>query len=1033
MPIKKEHNDNKNQKKIQPIPLAQEYIEYHEKYSSIYGESTIVFMQVGGFYEAYATQEKGPDLLILSKLIGVIRTRKDKSINEITLTNPYFLGFPINAITKYIEILLENDYVIVLIDQTGNKKDPSGKIKGEERKVTNIYSRGTYIDNLDKKDGNYMMCIYLSNENSLLSAGMSAIDVSTGHVFIHEAFSSKFDESFALDEIDRFIATFSPKETIIYYDINKKQTVIKNKIIDSEEKNVKQKYSKDYIISYLKLNDETIRFYENVDKKYNNYIFQNEIFSLVYSDSQTVISPIEFLDFEKSIYSNTALCLAFDFIYNKNSSLISNLIKPVWFSNTKKLLLGNNAIRQLDIIETSNNEKNKCKYRSLFHVVNQTSTAMGERFLKHRLLSPSIDPYELNNTYNQIESMMINDYYKTIETFLDNIKDIERLQRKIELCSIRPMELPILVSSYENILELIANIKEQQNEIIKTLLPSEEQTNCILNFIKHMETIFISNELDKYTNYDFTTCIFNEGIHEELDNLHNNVSSAYNKVEEFRDHLDNLIKTTSTKCIHIKKNDKDGYYLSLSNLNATKLKTKLDKLKVLKIGKTIVDASSLKFKEATKVSKITIPSLNLESEEETEDYEKQFSDLNKKYFFKELSNIAEIFSTLFKSVTQFVAKIDFLKSSAKVAKMYNYVKPVIKTQNSTKKTKSSSNENSFINVTNLRHPIIERLIDHEYIPHSLELGKDLKGMMLFGINSAGKSSMMKAIGLSVVLAQSGLYVPAERFEYYPYNSLYTRITGDDNIFRGLSSFTLEMVEVNAILKRSSKNTLVIGDEVCRGTEHISGNALVASAILKLAKTGSSFIFATHLHEIMQIKKIQNLTNVKAFHLDVSYDEKTGSLIYDRNLKEGSGNQLYGIAVAQFIIQDKEFIDTAIEIKNDLLDIHDSMVGSGKTSNYNKNVIVYKCNVCGARDKKMCVAFLETHHIEFQKDCVNGFVANKNKTHVKKDQESNLTILCQDCHNAVHAGKIKLNGYKMTSKGKTLIINTSNNENLTSHV
>lgn len=1025
MPTQKE----KKQKipKLPVIPLAQEYIEYHDKYTQIYGQSTIIFMQVGGFYEAYALQNKGPDLLALSKLIGVIRTRKDKSINEITLTNPYILGFPVSAITKYTEILLENDYIIVIIDQTGNKKDPTGKIKGEERKITNIYSRGTYIENIDKKDGNYIVCVYLSNEDSLLCAGLSSIDVSTGHVFIHEAFSTKFDESFALDEIDRFITTFSPKEIIIYYDQNQKKIAKKSKLDGTEETITKQKnYSKDYIFTYLKLNETGTRFYENVDKKYSNCMFQNEMFRLVYTDTQSLVSPIETLDLEKNVFINTSLCLSFDFIYNKNALLVGNLMKPLWFSTTKKLTLGNNAIRQLDIVEDLNVEKNKCKYRSLFHVVNKTSTAMGERFLRHRLLSPLTDPNELNQRYDQIENILVNDYYLELEDYLDNIRDIERLQRKIELSVIKPMEIPTIVASYENIFELIINIKEHKNNILSGLLPSPETVTGIANFIKHIETIFSINELEKYSNYDFKTNIFNQGIHEDIDHLHDDVSSAHNEIEQFREHLDNLIKTTSTKCIHIKKNDKDGYYLSLSNLNATKLKAKLAKLKVLKIGKTIIESSSLEFKEATKVSKILIPSLNQETED-IEDYDKQFSDLNKKHFLGELRNISTMFIDIFKETNMFVSKIDYLKASAKVAKLYGYAKPTIILEKSigTKKQKSKviNNEKSFIRATNLRHPIIERIIDYEYVPHSVELGKDLQGMMLYGLNSSGKSSMMKAIGLSIVMAQAGMYVPAEGFEYYPYNSLYTRITGDDNIFRGLSSFTLEMVEVNAILKRSGKNTLVIGDEVCKGTEHVSGNALVASTILKLAQTGSTFIFATHLHEIMQIKRIQELPNVKAFHLGVSYDEKSDSLIYDRTLKEGSGNQLYGITVAQFIIQDKEFIDTALEIKNDLLETYDSMLGSGKTSNYNSNVIAYKCNVCNKRDKKMCVAFLETHHMGFQADCIDGFVGNKK--HIKKNQEANLTILCQQCHNKVHNGELTIDGYKMTSNGKTLMMNQLN--------
>jgi DNA mismatch repair protein MutS len=202
-----------------------------------------------------------------------------------------------------------------------------------------------------------------------------------------------------------------------------------------------------------------------------------------------------------------------------------------------------------------------------------------------------------------------------------------------------------------------------------------------------------------------------------------------------------------------------------------------------------------------------------------------------------------------------------------------------------------------------------------------------------------------------------------------------------------------MVELNAILKRASNKTLVIGDEVCRGTEHISGNAIVATTIMELSKTNSSFIFATHLHELSEIDEIKELKNVKSFHLQVDYDSKNDTLIYDRKLKEGSGDSIYGITVARHIIHDVEFIDHAIKIKNKLLKISDTLIPD-KKSRYNSQVYVYKCENCGKTDVP-----LDTHHIHHQEDCENGFV--KDKPYIKKNQKSNLRVLCKECHELKH--------------------------------
>jgi DNA mismatch repair protein MutS len=990
-------NNNKNDE-----TSTEEYLNFHNKYCKIYGdEKTLVLYEVGTFYETYATETEGPDLLQISKLTNVVRTRKNKKIKDIGINNPYVLGIPTVAFIKYLEILIENNYIVIIVDQDNSVETKKGERM--KRNVTNIYSKGTYIDNLQRKDGNYIACLYISNDDqknsttSLFSIGVTGVDVSTGNVYIHEAYSTKYDSSYAFDETERFLTNIDPKEILIFYQDNTK--------LNKTDKN-KSKRDKEYIFNYLKLNDEICRYKNTIDTKYTKLVFQNEILKKVYPDAKSFVSPIEQLNLDKSIYAIVSLVMAFDFIYDKNTNLLNNLSKPIFFINKKHLTLGNNAVRQLDILENVNNNT-KCKFRSLFHVINKTSTALGERFLKSRILSPLIDNDNLNTIYDLTENIIKNNTYVTIEKFLDNIKDIERLQRKIELKIIRPFEMSFFMSSYENIYDLIQIIKtETKHKKLKTIIPKDKIHDEIKKMLDYINHVFDMDEMEKYSTMEIKTSIFNDGIYKDIDDVKENVNLAHKIMEQLRDSLDGLIKTASKNCISINK-DKNGYYLKLTNIRAEILKEKLNKLKIIKIGEKKLEASCLDFKKFTKDTKIYVPSLGQKSDD-IETYNDELQELNEKYFIQEMGIIYSKFSKLFAECNNFVANIDFIKSSAKLAIEYGYSKPKI-----------VENDFGYVCATKMRHPIIERLIDYEYVPHDVELGDSLKGMMLYGLNSAGKSSMMKAIGLNIIMAQSGLFVPAETFKFTPYQSLYTRITGDDNIFRGLSSFSLEMVEINAILKRADEFTLVIGDEVCRGTEHISGNAIVATTIMKLAEAKSSFIFATHLHEIMTLNEIKKIETVKAFHLYISYDEKTKSLIYDRKLKEGSGEQIYGITVARYIIQDTDFIDTAMRIKNELLESHDSMI-SGKTSKYNSNVLVYECHLCGKKDKNAHLSNLETHHINFQKDCDGNFV--KNKKHLKKNQEANLIVLCGECHDKIHDGKIKLNGYTMTSNGKNIIIN-----------
>jgi DNA mismatch repair protein MutS len=168
-----------------------------------------------------------------------------------------------------------------------------------------------------------------------------------------------------------------------------------------------------------------------------------------------------------------------------------------------------------------------------------------------------------------------------------------------------------------------------------------------------------------------------------------------------------------------------------------------------------------------------------------------------KVYLQELNNMINKYDKLFDNVISFITYIDYVMSNAITADKFGYTKPNIIDNKNNKL-------NSYIKAENLRHPIVERLIDYEYVPHSIELGNNLtnnlKGILIYGLNSSGKSVLMKAVGLSVIMAQCAMYVPAKSFELKPYSSIYTRITGNDNLFKGLSSFTLEMVELNAIIK-----------------------------------------------------------------------------------------------------------------------------------------------------------------------------------------------------------------------------------------
>ena len=183
-------------------------------------------------------------------------------------------------------------------------------------------------------------------------------------------------------------------------------------------------------------------------------------------------------------------------------------------------------------------------------------------------------------------------------------------------------------------------------------------------------------------------------------------------------------------------------------------------------------------------------------------------------------------------------------------------------------------------------------------------------MLLYGVNASGKSSLMKSVGLNIILAQAGMWVAASSFTYSPYRSFFTRIGNNDNIFRSQSTFEVEMSELRNIMKRSDNRSLILGDELCSGTESTSAISIVSAGVITLANKQSSFIFATHLHRLANMARVRDLPNIQFSHLSVRYDEITGKLIYDRKLGEGNGKTIYGLEVCRALDMDDGFSITS---------------------------------------------------------------------------------------------------------------------------
>ena len=356
---------------------------------------------------------------------------------------------------------------------------------------------------------------------------------------------------------------------------------------------------------------------------------------------------------------------------------------------------------------------------------------------------------------------------------------------------------------------------------------------------------------------------------------------------------------------------------------------------------------------------------------------KNFSETFNNKFYNDIENIVD-----------FISKVDILQNKCYTADKFNLCKPNIFIENE---------NNSFIDCKGLRHLLIEKINQNElYVANNISF-KD-KSYLLYGTNAVGKTSFIKSIGIAIIMVQAGLYAPASEFNFSVYKSLFTRILGNDNIFKGLSTFAVEMSELRSILKYSNKNSLILGDELCSGTESTSALSIFASGIKFLSERNCSFIFATHFHEITKYNEITELNNVKFIHLTVLYDNITRKLIYDRKIKDGSGDNTYGLEVCKSLSLPDDFLEYAHNLRIKY-NCENNPILNNKKSIYNSNKLRGLCEICKVNNGT------EVHHLIYQKDAPK---------HIK-NHKANLINICEKCHNEIHHSNMQLKIYK-TNEG-----------------
>jgi len=903
------------------------------------------------------------------------------------------------------------------------------------------------------------MCIWIETIESKLiepkgkfvMVGISNIDIYTGKTTLYQYKETYIHNPTTYDELEKFVSIYEPTEVII---ISNLSTYEIEDIISFS--NIKSLLI--HKISLVSANGNATNTNTNINeftKKARNcekQIYQREILERFYNINDFGVFMQNFYDYSVATQS---FCFLLDFIYQHNPYLVHKITEPTFENNSDRLLLANHSLRQLNIIDNDYYGA----FSSVEKLLNLCLTPMGKRQFSYDLLNPSKNIEFLKKEYEITDYLLASENSDNstnsntlIRSKLAKIKDISKWNRQLHMKKITPKSIYQLYKNIETTREIFDIIKKDKTicEYVNkmTQYKNDDIENIasycseIIQFFDFHIDIELCKDLEQFINFE--TNFIKRNIDSNLDNANIIMNESQSKLESIRIFLNNLLekyekKTKTTEYIKLHETEKNNYSLLSTKRRCTILKEALKSRsnEPIMLDYNINDqCKQFEFVVIDKDTKDTNLIFLTQSATNNSVVNPKISELcknisNMKIQFKEILNNAYT-SLIHRFVTidqdnktyplkidfliHFITTIDVLFNKVFIAKKYGYCRPEI----------DDTADKSFASIKGLRHCLIEHLQQNElYVSNDISIGIEdidgingingIDGMLLYGTNAVGKTSFIRAIGIAIIMAQAGLYVPCSKFVFKPYHSIFTRILGNDNIFKGLSTFAVEMSELRTILKLADKNSLVLGDELCSGTESVSAISIFVAGIQYLSNIKSSFLFATHLHEITSYEEINSMNNVGLFHMSVVYDREKDILVYDRKLKKGPGTSMYGLEVCKSLNLPNDFLEMANQIR---IKYHPNM-GSAlslQQSNYNPNILVSICKMC---NKNMAS---ETHHLQHQINAnKDGIIinTNDNKTMFHKNHPANLISICENCHKNIHREK-KQHVKKKTSNGIILI-------------
>ena len=928
--------------------IQKEYIANYNTYKDKYGPKVAIFLMVGMFYEMYDVRTSDgstkTSFMEITELLG-LKVVVKKDGSEEALS----AGVPESAVHRWAGRLTSLGWTVVLIDQV---MSATGKVI--KRAVTRILTPGSHIESPSPLDM-YITFVSLQQKEHYESPSIAitSLDLTTGRLNIFETRTKGTRDAWTSSDTVQCMEVYPPKEVLWSVEGSR---AFCDSITESKLKSILGC-------------SPTVTFHQRSPLMSGAWLKPafREDYLRTHCGLKSLLPTHVALQIPPGSHIETALLsLLYALEELWPSMKLGSLLVFPWVSESS-LRLGENALVQLHMITDGSNTSKQ----DVLGIFDKCSTSMGHRGIRNRLLKPSADTSVIRSNLDAVERWLtVPDTSTQTQKRLKTMSDVHRVYRKIQQGTI--------VSN--DIIGLDTTLKATEWILLNAISDPSIQ-ECTAMVRKEVFEVFSLTKC--YSDEDAS--FFLHGRVPSLDDLEAQIQAKHTQISDW---IATCVKG--------------------SNLSPDLFKPEYrEKSLVIKGPRAAIQTLTMCGKMPSKTVAVTNKTMSyLESPELDHIYAslcKLREQLKQQHSISLIEHGNELASSIlvpWMRMADWITQVDVNLTLAKIANEMGYVRPSIV---------DVAGAGS-VELEGLRHPIVEAQDrTTPYVQHTVRLGVEgSQGWLLYGLNASGKSSLMRATGIAVLLAQGGSFVPASKMTLRPFASLHTRIINTDNLWMGLSSFAVEMSEMRDIFREAGPKSLVLGDELCSGTETTSATALVAAGLKGLMKRGARFLFATHLHGLIQIPEVVGDPMLKVWHLHVEYDRLKDQLVYHRSLKEGSGSSLYGLEVAKAMRIPDDILEDAIRFRKQLAG--EAELSGSVGSSWNSAVIRRSCSACGATDS----GSLEVHHIRERHTAVqsSGRLADGSDVH----SAANLVVLCDKCHDKIHGGSLEIGPMIQTSDG-----------------